>query len=407
MDDARPVDRLAIDLSQPPDIPPEGLAAAERVLRSGWLHRYGETLGENSEVSLLEDEFATMVGAKYCVAANSCGATMYLALVCCGVKPGDPVLMNTFTLAPVPGAIQHAGAQHVLVEITDDLTIDFDDLEQKASASGAKVLLLSHMRGHSPDMPRLIELTARLGLTVIEDCAHTMGATYAGKPSGTFGKVGCYSLQAYKHINAGEGGLLVTDDDDIAARAILYSGSYMLYSQHRRRPPEHVFARWKRVTPNYSMRMSNLAAAIARPQLALLAERARIWNDRHDRIAARLARVPGLRLPRRPQAESYVQSSIQFSVTGVDKAQFRRFLHACQQRGVFLKWFGGPEPTGYTSLSEHWQYLEHPHTPPRTAGILAHVCDMRLPLSLPVDACDAIADVIEEELHATKARAPT
>src|SRR5690606_475670 len=104
-----------IDLSQPPEIPEEAIAAADNVLRSGWLHRYGETLGENSEVSLLEDEFAEAVGSRYCVAANSCGATLFLALVCCGVKPGDRVLMNSFTLAPVPGAIAHAGATHVLV----------------------------------------------------------------------------------------------------------------------------------------------------------------------------------------------------------------------------------------------------------------------------------------------------
>jgi dTDP-4-amino-4,6-dideoxygalactose transaminase len=376
------------------------LISAERVLRSGWLHRYGETLGENSEVSLLEDEFATMVGSKYCVAANSCGATMFLALVCAGVKPGDPVLMNAFTLAPVPGALQHAGAKHVLVEITNDLTIDLADLEQKAVASGAKVLLLSHMRGHSPDMPQLMELAERLGLTVIEDCAHTMGATYAGKPSGTYGKVGCYSLQAYKHINAGEGGLLVTDDEDVAARAILYSGSYMLYSQHRRRPAEQVFARWKAITPNFSMRMSNVVAAIARPQLALLPERARVWNDRHDRLAERLHALPGVRLPRRPQAEAYVQSSIQFAVTTLDARQFQTFLAACQARGVYLKWFGGLEPKGYTSLSEHWKYMDQPHTPPRTSAVLAQICDMRIPLSLSADACQFIAEIIEEELAA-------
>jgi dTDP-4-amino-4,6-dideoxygalactose transaminase len=398
MDEDQPRRRLSIDLSQPPDIPPEGVAAAERVLKSGWLHRYGETLGENSDASLLENEFADTVGAKYCVATNSCGAAMFLALTCAGVKPGDAVLMNAFTLAPVPGAIQHAGGKHVLVEITADLTIDLVDLETKALASGAKVLLLSHMRGHSPDMPALMELADRLGLAVVEDCAHTMGATFAGKPSGTYGKVGCYSLQAYKHINAGEGGLLVTDDDDIAARAILYSGSYMLYGQHKRRPSEAVFARWKGVTPNYSMRMSNLVAAIARPQLALLPERARIWNDRHDRIARRLARIDRLRLPRRHQAEAYVQSSIQFAVHGLTSDQFQRFLSRCQVEGVYLKWFGGAEPKGYTSLSEHWRYLDTPHTPTVTAAVLAHICDMRIPLSLSAADCEVVADIVDEAL---------
>ncbi len=403
MDDDHVQIRLQRDLSQPPDIPEAGIARVNDLLRSGWLHRYGETLDDASDVSLLEDDFATLIGTKYCVAVNSCGSAMYLALICSGVRPGDKVLMNAFTLAPVPGAVAHAGAEHVLVEITADLTIDLADLERKAVASGAKHLLLSHMRGHSADMTALMALADKHGITVIEDCAHTMGATWAGQPSGTSGKVGCFSLQAYKHANGGEGGLLVTNDDDIAARAILYSGSYMLYGQHRRRPSDAVFARWKNVTPNYSMRMSNLVAAIVRPQLPLLDERARLWNDRHDRLAARLGNIANIRLPARPQAEAYVQSSIQFSVDGLDEQPFRRFMEGCRSRGVFLKWFGNSAPTGYTSLSEHWRFLKDAHTPSQTAEILGRLCDMRIPLSLTVPDCDVIAAIIAEELAASAA----
>jgi dTDP-4-amino-4,6-dideoxygalactose transaminase len=393
-----PVASLNVDLSQPPEIPEEGIERAVEVLRSGWLHRYGETLGDRSETSLLEEEFAASVGSRFCVAMNSCGSTMYLALVCTGVKAGDKVLMNAFTLAPVPGAIAHAGAEHVLVEITDDLVIDLADLERKASASGARHLLLSHMRGHIADMTALMELCGRMDITVIEDCAHTMGANWAGRPTGTFGKVGCFSLQAYKHVNGGEGGLLVTDDEDIAARAILHSGSYMLYDQHRVRPSEAVFARWKDVTPNYSMRMSNLVAAIARPQVALLPERARIWNDRHDRLARGLSSIAGLSLPRRPQAESYVQSSIQFTVAAPDSEAFQRFLDSCRARGVYLKWFGSREPKGYTSLSGQWRYLADPHTPAYTLATLERLCDMRIPLGLPVEDCNVIVAIIAEEM---------
>jgi dTDP-4-amino-4,6-dideoxygalactose transaminase len=398
--------RLDIDLSQPPDIPEAAIARVDALLRSGWLHRYGETLGDASDASLLEEAFADLLGVKYCVAANSCGSTMFLALICAGVKPGDKVLMNAFTLAPVPGAVAHAGAEHVLVDITPDLTIDLADLERKAVASGARVLLLSHMRGHIADMGALMALADRLGLVVIEDCAHTMGAQWEGRPSGTFGRVGCFSLQAYKHANGGEGGLLVTDDDDIAARAILYSGSYMLYHQHRRRPPDAVFARWKDVTPNYSLRMSNLVAAVVLPQLPLLAERARIWNDRHDRLAARLGRIAQIGLPVRPQAEAYVQSSLQFTVQGLEAEAFARFLDGCRRRGVLLKWFGNREAAGYTSLSEQWRYLAAPHTPPHTRAILARLCDMRIPLALSPADCDTIADIIAEELAAASRGRP-
>jgi dTDP-4-amino-4,6-dideoxygalactose transaminase len=388
---------LHIDLSNPPSIPEAGIVRAVEVLRSGWLHRYGETLGDRSEVSLLEEEFAASIGARYCVAANSCGSTMFLALICSGVQPGAKVLMNAFTLAPVPGAIAHAGADHVLVEITPDLTMDLADFEAKAKSSGAKHLLLSHMRGHITDLSAVMDIATRYDITVIEDCAHTMGASWAGRPTGRYGKVGCFSLQAYKHVNGGEGGLLVTDDPDIAARAILYSGSYMLYGQHRLRPSDEVFNRWKDVTPNYSMRMSNLVAAISRPQVALLPERSQIWNERHDRLAAGLDKVPGLALPKRPQAEAYVQSSIQFRMLGLDDQRFQGFLDRCRARGVYLKWFGSLESKGYTSLSGQWRYLANPHTPPATLATLERLCDMRIPLDLPVDACDAIVDVIAAE----------
>jgi dTDP-4-amino-4,6-dideoxygalactose transaminase len=311
--------------------------------------------------------------------------------------------MNAFTLAPVPGAVAHAGAEHVLVEVTRDLVIDLEDFARKARASGARHLLLSHMRGHIADMGRLMALCAKLGVTVIEDCAHTMGASWAGRPTGTFGKAGCFSLQAYKHVNAGEGGLIATDDEDLAARAILWSGSYMLYRQHRARPSDEVFARWKDVTPNFSLRMSNLVAAIARPQLALLAERAGVWNDRYGRLAGLLAAIPGVALPHRPQEEEFVQSSIQFSVAGLDGASFARFLAACRARGVYLKWFGAREAEGYTSVSAQWRYLADPHTPPATEAALERLCDMRIPLTLGEADCADIVDVIAAELAAARA----
>lgn len=174
----------------------------------------------------------------------------------------------------------------------------------------------------------------------------------------------------------------------------------MLYGQHRRRPPDDVFARWKGVTPNYSLRISNLTAAIARPQIALIPERSRIWNDRHDRLATLMGKIAGVRLPHRPQAEAYVQSTIQFTVAGLSPSDFQAFLARCQARGVYLKWFGSREAKRYTSLSEQWRFLTDPRTPPTTLSTLERLCDMRIPLSLGFDDCETIARIIAEELEA-------
>ena len=242
--------RLDLDLSSPPSIPEDGIRRVTEIMRTGKLHRYGEDRSGVPEATALEEDFAASVGTRYCVALNSCGAAMIVALKCVGVLHGDTVLMNAFTLAPVPGAISHAGAQPVFVEITDNYKIDLADLDRKAASSGARVLLLSHMRGHICDMDELLAVCNRHGLTAIEDCAHTMGAKWGDRFTGTFGAIGCFSLQSYKHANAGEGGLLVTNDPDVAAKAILYSGSYMLYAQHKARPDLSFFEKHRGHVPN-------------------------------------------------------------------------------------------------------------------------------------------------------------
>uniref|UniRef100_UPI00343814DC DegT/DnrJ/EryC1/StrS family aminotransferase n=1 Tax=Bosea sp. (in: a-proteobacteria) TaxID=1871050 RepID=UPI00343814DC len=374
-----------------------GVDAALALMANGKMHRYGETGGQPSEVSALEAEFAKEIGRRYCVAMNSCGSTMFVALKAAGVQPGDTVMSNCFTLAPVPGAIAHVGARPLLVDVTDDYTIDLDDLERKAATGQARTLLLSHMRGHICDMHALAAICARHGVQIIEDCAHTMGAGWDGQPTGTWGRAGCFSLQSYKHANSGEGGLLVTDDEDIAAQAVLFSGSYMLWASHLARPLDAVFERWKYTTPNFSLRMSNLAAAVVRPQLgASLADRCRRWNERYAWLAAALEGTPHLRLPLRPAAEQYVASSIQFSLTGLSRAQTAAVIDACKAGGVHIKWFGADEPVGFTSVWSHWRYFGAAQSLPRAERVLQGLCDMRLPLSLTQADCVAIAGVIRQ-----------
>ena len=390
---------LHFDLSQQEPIPPDGVAAALALMQSGKLHRYGETDGKLSPVSALEAAFAAELGLPYCVALNSCGSSMFVALKSAGVMPGDAVLSNCFTLAPVPGALAHAGARPVLVDVCDDYTIDLDDLVRKACSSGAKTLLLSHMRGHICDMTRLSAVCTEHGLALIEDCAHTMGAGWDGRATGTWGLAACFSLQSYKHANSGEGGLLVTRDPDLAARAILYSGSYMFYAAHGARPDEAVFERWKYSTPNFSLRMGNLPAALALPQLGpVLADRGRRWNQRYHWLSQALAGAPGLQLPERLPKEQFVASSLQFSLPGLGREAIGRFLALCAARGLHIKWFGAEEAKGFTSVWQHWRFFGEPQVLPNAERVMAGLCDMRLPLTLSELDCQAIAAVVHESL---------
>ncbi|MGB1147337.1 MAG: aminotransferase class I/II-fold pyridoxal phosphate-dependent enzyme, partial [Alphaproteobacteria bacterium] len=164
-------------------IPDAGIDAAVEILRGGRLHRYNIAPGEISETSLLEEEYAAYQEAKYCLAVTSGGQAMQIALRAAGLKPGDKILANAYTLAPVPGAIHACGGVPVFVEIGQDWLTDLDDLEAKAAESGAKFFMLSHMRGHIADMDRVVEICERHGIRLIEDCAHTMGAKWQGKRS--------------------------------------------------------------------------------------------------------------------------------------------------------------------------------------------------------------------------------
>ncbi len=384
--------------TQQEPIPEAGIEAAIEVMRQGRLHRYNVAPGEMGETALLEREFAAFTGAKYALAVASGGYAMGAALRAAGVKPGDYVLSNGFTLAPVPGAIASVGAEPVFVEVTENLTIDLDDLEAQIEASAAKVLLLSHMRGHLCDMGRLMQICDAAGVLVIEDCAHTMGATWDGVPSGRHGAIGCYSCQTYKHINSGEGGFLISDDADLMARAIVLSGSYMLYERHLAAPPPEAFNHVKYVTPNVSGRMDNLRAAILRPQLADLPTQVAAWNARYKALEEGLRNAPGLRVIERDPRGVYVGSSIQFCLSA-SPLEIEDFTARCAARGVELKWFGAAEPKAFTSRYDSWRYASA-QSLPRTDKVLAGLMDMRLPLTFSVEDCDLIARIIQSEARA-------
>ena len=374
----------------------EGIQAALAVLRSGKLHRYNVSKGEKGEAALLEEEFAAYMGRKYCLSCASCGSAMYIALKSIGVMPGDKVLCNAYTLAPVPGAIANSGASIELIEITDDYLIDLDDLEKKAAGPDARWLMLSHMRGHTADMDRILEISDKYDLFMIEDCAHTMGAKWDGKKSGTFGAVACFSTQTYKHINSGEGGLLVTDDPGTIARAIIHSGSYMLYETHSSCPDMSVFENLITMVPNYSSRMDNLRAALLRPQLRNLDRQCERWNRRYRLLEEGLNRIDGITCPARDPREFYVGSSIQFSLNGQDEQTIRKFLDACLEKGVELKWSGNREPAGFTSGYNSWKYFGDLPEMPNTDRVLAVMCDMRIPLTFDMEDCKLICRIIEE-----------
>ena len=387
------------NFTQQEGIPDSAINKAIEVMRSGRLHRYNVAIGEKAEATQLELEFAQYQGSTFCLACASGGYAMQLALASIGLDHNEPVLTNAFTLSPVPGAIHNVGAKSVLVETTDQLVIDLDDLDKKIRSSGARVLLLSHMRGHIVDMEKLCDLLEARSVLLIEDCAHTMGASWNGRLSGTFGLAACFSSQTYKHINSGEGGFITTDDPDLMARAVVRSGSYMLYEHHEAAPSQDTYTEIRLDNPNCSGRMDNLRAAILRPQLALLDSNCRRWNERYRILEQTLSSCTEITLTNREDAEKYVGSSIQFFLNSMSSTQIEAVITESRGRGVELKWFGAADPVGFTSTYKSWTYAPH-NTLPRSDAVLAGLIDMRIPLTFSLEDCAIIAGIISSEVSA-------
>ena len=377
-------------------IPEQAKQRVMELLDSGRLHRYNTVGNELSDAAMLEQAYAQYQGRKYCLACTSGGYGIHIALRAMGLQAGDEVLTNAYTLAPVPGAIHAAGGKPVLVEIDENYHLDLADLKAKAKASKAKILLLSLMRGHIPNMQQLMTLCNELGIKVLEDCAHTMGASWDGIKSGNFGQVAAFSLQTYKHLNTGEGGLVVTDDAQIAARLIMHSGSYMLYERHGAAPAPEVFENIRLVSANMSGRMDNMRAALGLAQLPNLDKNCERWNHRYNLLNAAIGAVSGVDIPTRDKRESFVGSSIQFRPTALKMDQMPDFIAACAAQGVELKWFGESQPKAFTSRYDSWHYISPmPHLP-STLEALDRTLDLRVPLTFDDEDCRLIGAVIAQ-----------
>ena len=197
------------NLTQQEPISEVAVEAAIKILRSGRLHRYNTAEGEIDETSLLEVEFAELVGAKFALAVTSGGYAMGCALRAIGVKKDDLVLSNAFTLAPVPGAIDGVGAKPVFVDIDEEtLLIDPDKIEE-AITPRTKAIIPVHLYGRVCDMEKINKISKKHNLVVIEDTAQAFGAScHCGKPAGMMSDVGTFSFYKTKNLSTFEGGMI-------------------------------------------------------------------------------------------------------------------------------------------------------------------------------------------------------
>ncbi len=372
-------------------IPAAARAEIERLFESGDLFRYADPA--NAPVARLEEEFAKLLGRKYALAVSSCSAALFLSMEALDLPAQARVLIPGFTFAAVPSSVIHANAIPVLAEVGDNYRLDMEDVARHLDA-GVDAVLVSHMRGHVSDMDRLSALCEAHDVPLIEDAAHALGATWDGKPVGSIGAIGAFSFQSYKLVNAGEGGILVTDDPDLLARAVIMSGAYEhTWAQHLAEDDSELkaaFARWQNKLPLYNLRLSNLSAAVIRAQLDDIPRRVREGREKHDRLAAQLDASPWFDLPPALPKEDRAPDSIQFNLTGLDDLQIETFVAETKARGIAIQVFGRAQDNARAFWN--WQFLDSTPELPQTAAMLARACDMRLAPRMPLEAVDAIAD---------------
>lgn len=378
-------------------IPNAARTEVSRMLETGDLFRY--TSPDDSPVALLEREFAATLGSRYALAVSSCSAALFLSLKALDLPNGARVLVPAFTFAAVPSAVVHANCLPVLVESKPNYRIDLNDFEAKLFGD-IDAVMISHMRGHTSDMDAVMSLADRRGVPVIEDAAHSLGTTWHGRNIGTIGKIGCFSFQSYKLLNSGEGGILVTDDPDIIARAVIMSGAY----EHnwKKHPVLHDrFARWQNRLPLYNTRLSNLSAAVVRPQLSEIPRRVRDGRRNHDFVASRLNASRWFHVPSPLPPESRAPDSIQFNLLEFSDAETLAFQHAAKRRGVKIQVFGLSADNARAFWN--WRFLEETPDLPQTAAMLMRACDARLPARLELSDCSLMASALVAAAEEAKA----
>lgn len=389
---------LAPNVYDAESIPEAARAEIDRLLQSGDLFRY--TAPEDAPVALLEREFAEFMGVKYALCVSSCSAALFLSLKALGLPRDAKVLIPAFTFAAVPSSVVHADCQPVLCEVGDNYRVNLDDFKIKLETGDIKAVIISHMRGHTSDMDAIMALCTAHDIPVVEDAAHSLGTTWHGEKIGTIGKIGCFSFQSYKLVNAGEGGVMITNDPDVVAQAVIMSGAYEhMWKKHSgpdgqtQSELNEAFARWQNKLPLYNLRMSNLSAAVIRPQLPEVARRVRDGRSNHDYVAKRLNTSPWITVPEKLPPEERAPDSIQFNLAGMSYDQIGAFQNAAADRGVKVQVFGRSEDNARAFWN--WQFI--PGDMPdlsMTRAMLGNACDTRLPARLTKAELDVIVEAL-------------
>ena len=262
--------------------------AVARVLRSGYLGRYGpdDDPAFGAEVLTLEQRVAELVGVRHAVAVNSGTSAIWTLLSALGIGPGDEVIVPGFTFVASMSAIVYAGASPVLAEVDDTFNLDPSDVEARIT-SRTKAILAVHMLGAACNLDALCDIANRHGIMLIEDAAQAFGGSYHGRRLGSIGIGGAYSFNLYKTITCGDGGMLVTDVDDV------YERCFALHDQGHL-PLRRGSEVGQRPYLGLNLRMTELSGAVLNVQLGKLDRILSTLRANKAALRAAIETIPGV-----------------------------------------------------------------------------------------------------------------
>jgi dTDP-4-amino-4,6-dideoxygalactose transaminase len=355
-------------------------------LRSGWI-------GTGPRVAEFERQFREYRGTRHAIAVNSCTAGLHLSLLASGLRPGDEVITTPMTFCATVNAIIHAGLRPVLADV-DPVTQNIDPVEvAKRITPRTRAILLVHFAGRPCDMRALLELARRHDLKIIEDCAHATEAMYDGRPVGSFGDFGCFSFYVTKNMTTGEGGMVVTNNDEAQAK-VKTQALHGLTRDAWHRFGDSGYQHYEVVDCGFKYNMTDVQAAIGLHQLRRLEQN---WVRRQAIWQCYSREFTGLPVTLPADAEAGTRHSYHLFTLMIDPAacgrtrdQFVQSMTRCRI-GVGVHYVSIPEHP-YYQQNFGWSPADFPHA----ARIGRQT--VSIPLSARLTDQD-VADVIEAVTH--------
>jgi 8-amino-3,8-dideoxy-alpha-D-manno-octulosonate transaminase len=267
----------------------EEMEAVMEVMRSGHLFRYGS---ENDpkflhKTSTLEKEFAAYCEVPFALATSSGTSSLVCSLIALGLKPGDEIIVPAYTFVATYTSCIFAGLVPVLAEIDESLTLDPEDIEHRITPR-TKAIMPVHMLGNACDMDRIMAIAKKHNLFVIEDCCQAAGASYKGRKVGSIGNMGAFSLNVFKTINSGDGGLVVTSDPK------LYELAFGVHDQGHK-PNRFGVEVGARSVLGLNFRINEMTAAVALAQLQKLNRIVSTLREKRTKLKNLIAGVGGFK----------------------------------------------------------------------------------------------------------------